>query len=234
MKRHLLASAACLVAFGVAFVARAEVRFTDPPNRQGRTDQRKANCGLAPRSATYTRYAAGQDVTVKWDEVNANQGCFQVALLDNNDNMVVTVFAQKDDPAGTQTGQTQAIKLPAGKTCEQCTLQIRQLTLGGACNDAGLEPLDGGNAFFACSDICIGDTCPALPTSDAGTDAGPQPTADGGPVTTRPDGGGDGEGTTGFQDGGTNEGCAVAGAGAGGLAGVGFVALAVLRRRRKK
>jgi MYXO-CTERM domain-containing protein len=232
MKRHLLALAACGAVLGAAFVARAEVRFTDPPNRQGRTDQRKAPCGQAPRSANYTKYAAGANVTVKWDEINANQGCFQVALLDNNDNTVVSVFKQLDDPAGTQTGQSTTIALPGGKTCQACTLQIRQFTVGG-CNDAGLETLDGGNAFFACSDICIGDTCPALPVADAGSDAGPVVLDDAGvPVTPRGDGG-DGEGTSGFKDAGTNEGCAVAGAGAGGLAGLGFVAIALLRRRRK-
>ncbi len=249
MQRKLLALAAAGLSFGVALSAQAHTKWIDPPPRDPNGNIKTGPCGGIPRTGTYKQYAAGATIDVSFDEFIDHIGCFQVALSDANDTNFQVLY-QIDDPSDMPGKRTAKVTLPAGKTCEKCTLQVRQIMIGSlTCTGrkAGMAtttaPFDdpskrgAGDTYYSCADVCIGTTCPPITVTDAGADASSPADAsttttdDAGPVTTRPDGGSSGVpiGTTPSDDGG----CSTGGSGVFGLAGVGVALGAILRRRRR-
>jgi len=237
--------------------AAAHIRWISPAPRS-QADGLKAPtypgpCGSVPRTTKPTVYTPGQTVTVKWTETIGHEGCYQVAF--SQDDVNWTVLAQVADPAALQGMQMTTVTLPAGVSCLNCTLQLRQLMLDNAavktCVPDAAPPTGGalGNTYFSCADICIGAGCPTTtePGTDSGTSSGGPAASDGGPTTVPTDGGGK------FVDGGDDDdddpaarpnlrsgeggGCSVA---LGATSGVSFVitagllGLALARRRRKR
>jgi hypothetical protein len=237
MRRHLLAAT---VVLGLAMslvvsTAGANVRLIDPPPRSAAADLKSAPCGNVAKNGAFKRYASGEKVTVQFEESVGSQGCYQIAFARDGANF--TVLQQLDDPSGSQGAGSTMVTLPSDN-CDQCVLQLRQISLGGSCADAGQVPdAAAGDTFYSCADVCLGSGCPALPVPDAGMDAGMGASSSGGPVTTRPDSGEEPPRT--FDDaGGTSDGCSFTGAGvpavaAGGLFAFGFLAL-VLRANGRK
>jgi hypothetical protein len=218
---------------GTVTPAAAEVKLTNPAPRDPRPNEKTAPCGGAARGATPRAVMTGGTINVRWDETGAGtQGCFQIALLDNNDSTVVTLFdGMIDDPAGVQTGLSRSVTMPAGKTCSACTLQLRQVVIGGPCPAAAQPDASAMNTNYACADLCIGPSC--FPMPEAGADAEPPPDPDAGATSSSSStssSGGDvdaGEETV-FLDRGTNDCATGLGGGAGG--GVLLFAALVLRR----
>jgi hypothetical protein len=197
-------------------------------------------CGGSPRVGMPTQYQPGQSIEVKFEETIAHQGCYQIAFSPAGDKDWVTL-AQIDDPAGEQGVQTATVKLPAGVTCKDCTLVVRQLMIGMACAPNAVPPAN--NTYFSCADIRVGDfpdAGPSVPPTPSDPDGG---TSSGGVTTTPTDGGGKTAppGTTGGGrkltpvDAG-DDGCSVGWGATGGFslfASAGLGLLAVARRRRR-
>jgi hypothetical protein len=249
MHHKLLALAAAGLTFSLVSSAGAHTKWVDPPPRDTNGNIKTGPCGGIARTGTYKRYATGATIDVTFDEFIDHIGCFQVALSEANDANFKVLY-QIDDPADMPGNRTAKVALPAGVSCEKCTLQVRQIMLGSL-TCAGRKPgmattappfadpaTAGATAtYYSCADVCIGATCPPIVPADAGsdaaasTDASTQPTDDGGPTTTRPDGGSSGDPV--FNKPADDGGCATGGSGVCGLAGVGIAIGAVLRRRRR-
>jgi MYXO-CTERM domain-containing protein len=128
-------------------------------------------------AAAQVEYTAGQQVMIAFDETIDHTGCFQVALA--TDNATYALLAQKNDPADADIDsrdvgapRTITATLPAGVTCANCTIQLRQVMLEtvpafpnaqcGAMQDIAQVP--AGKVYFQCSDVDI----VAAPVPDGG------------------------------------------------------------------
>ena len=257
-KKRNLGLRVLVIAAGLAIPAAAvaHVRAVSPAPRSQADNLKSGPCGNVPRTATPTVYAPGQTVTVKWTETIGHEGCYQVAF--SKDDVSWTVLTQVADPAALQGMQMTTVTLPAGVSCLNCTLQVRQLMLENTANkvcapDAAPPSAGGalGSTYYSCADICVGAGCPdaSAPAVDSGmtssSSGGPART-DSGVTTTPTDGGGK------FVDGGDDDdndpaarpnlrsgdggGCSVA---LGATSGVSFVitlgilGLSLARRRRR-
>lgn len=231
--------------------ASAHTRFLSPVPRSDADGLKPPTypppCGNVARTNNPTAYETGATIKVKWEETIAHQGCYQIAFSSDDTNF--TVLAQIDDPAGmTGTPLQTDIKLPAGVTCEKCTLQLRQLMLGAPCTGDTANPADPpASTYYSCADLCVGPDCvdAGAPTdggTDASVDAGSSGGTSGGPVTTPTDGGGktvsgddDSSGSPNLRSGAGDSGCSI---GLGATSGVslvvmgGLLGLALGRRRR--
>lgn len=241
-----------------AYIKVPPARNIDEPNLTTRGGIKTGPCGTPRTAKPPTQYTMGAQVQVMLHETVAHTGCFQVHFSPANDANWVKL-GQLDDPGGL-TGNVGGIQgqsvinvtLPAGVTCQACTLRVTQIMSGTLCSANGnQEP--GANTYFSCADIRVGDfpdagpTTPPPPPMDAGTDPG---SSSGDPNTDPTPGNGNGsssssgnEGTTpGSRRLGSNNstnddgGCTIGstsrdlGVGAGLAALVGLLAL--VRRRR--
>ncbi|MBK8216627.1 MAG: lytic polysaccharide monooxygenase [Myxococcales bacterium] len=251
MKR-LSASAVALVFLASAHVASAHTVMSSPPARDfgkaGADAHKTGPCGGVARTANYTQYQAGQQVTVEFTETIDHRGCFQVLFSEANDQNF-QILAQVDDPSGdvTPKKRTMTVTLPAGKTCTACTLSVRQLMINRACG-ANQQSINAGDTYFTCADICVGTNCPpqsdagaptdaSVPPSDAGHshDAAPQPTPSPTPSATGTPSGTPTPSPTPLEPTDESGGCSV-GVGAAGSSGLAIVALgaALLGARRRR
>jgi MYXO-CTERM domain-containing protein len=180
--RHSVAVLAGLVLLTLAPVARAHTVLASPPARDlgqvGADAHKSGVCGGVARTGRYTQYAVGATVNVDFTETVDHRGCFQVLFSEANDTNF-TILKQVDDPSGDVTPKkhTVSVQLPAGKSCQNCTLSVRQLMINKACV-ANQPSLAAGDTYFTCADICVGTNCP--PMVDAGA---PDSSADSGPAT---------------------------------------------------
>lgn len=251
-----------MVAVGAPTAAQAHTYVMQPPPRDIANTNLDARahktgpCGGVPRTGKPTAYATGADIEVKFQETIGHAGCFQIAFSPANDQNFVTL-GQYVDKAGDpdNTIYTKTVKLPAGVTCKECTLVVRQLMLENATNKTcalpeAVPPTAGGAAgstYFSCADICVGPDCVdggAMPvdpqdggSTEPGTDSGvsTQPTDGGGKLVDAGDD--DDDGARPNLRSGDGGGCSVAlGATSGATLGIsaGLLGLALLRRRRAK
>ncbi|MCA9586247.1 MAG: lytic polysaccharide monooxygenase, partial [Myxococcales bacterium] len=157
----LVGAAFALLASAVPATASAHTLLTSPPPRdegQAGADAHKTGpCGGIARTAKRTVYRTpGAMVPITWKETISHRGCFQI-WLSNDDDKTFTKLGQFDDPAGgAGMSYTQNVKLPDGLTCQNCTLQIRQLMINMACA-ADQQSLAAGDTYFSCADVSIGD-----------------------------------------------------------------------------
>jgi MYXO-CTERM domain-containing protein len=235
MKGHIFGFLAGLSVFATGIAAHAHVRMLEPAPRSAADGLTTGPCGNVAKNGEYTKLAPGSDLVVRFEESVAHQGCFQIAYSKDGTNNF-QVLGQYDDPAGSQGTLSRTVKLP-NESCRDCVVQVRQLVLNGPClNDGGIQvPDPGGQTYYSCADICMGNTCPPPPVFDAGPgepDATSTSSSSSGAVTSRPDSGAE-ERT--FDDaGGVNDSCSTGGAGAGGLAALAVLALALSRRTRTR
>jgi MYXO-CTERM domain-containing protein len=239
----------------VPATALAHAYVMRPPSRDvgiANLDQRAHKtgpCGGSPRTGMPTAYDAGATINVRWHETIDHRGCYQIAFSPAGDKDWVTLKQVNDPVGGGDAGvyNTQ-VTLPAGVSCKDCTLVVRQLMIGRACEPN--EPPPANNTYFSCADIRVGSfpdggaTMPPDPEeSDAGGGEEEEETTSGGPTTVPTDGGGK---TTGSSSGGTRRlqatdedsgGCSVGRGVTGSLALVPLAALGLLavgRRRRRR
>jgi len=154
--------------------ASAHIRMTNPPPRTDADNMKTAPCGTqAKGDAPQMVYTAGQQIKVDLLETIDHTGCYQIAIA-ADDASPFTVLAQKADAADViQAGGSPrdlTATLPADFTCESCTLQLRQIMLGGACaDDQGIDAEPArSNTYFSCADVKI---------TAAAVDAGPGSTS---------------------------------------------------------
>ncbi len=242
---------AALALVGVPATALAHTVMTTPPARDvgsaGSDAHKTGPCGAVPRTNKCTPYEAGATIDVKWTETVAHDGCFQVALSQAGDQGF-TILKQIQDPVGSPiTMHTDTVTLPAGVTCKDCTLVVRQLMIGKLCTTAPLQNDLDASTYYSCGDIRIGfpDAACVLPAQpDAGVPDG-APGDDSGPHTVPTDGGGklvDAGGDPGSTTphdlhSGDGGGCSMALGATSGLSfGItaGLLALALVRRRRRR
>jgi MYXO-CTERM domain-containing protein len=137
--------------------------------------QKGGPCGPGPGQAStptnaITTYEAGQKVMVKWEETIPHPGHFRIALAENRDDLVDPVIEYDDScnptspiefsdelpvladnvhprmqTAGTGPMFMHEITLPAGFTCEKCTLQVIQF----------MTQHDPSCYYYHCADIKI-------------------------------------------------------------------------------
>ena len=239
-----------VIALGVAApqIASAHARLITPKPRNNDPGIKTGPCGGVARTATPTTYSVGATVTVNWEETIGHQGCFQIALSEANDQNF-TLLKQINDPAGggPSTKYTETVTLPAGVTCDACTLVMRQLMQGAPCPNNADPALAAQGTYYSCADIKIveGDAGPVDPPDDEdGGTSSSSSSSSGGTTTVPTDGGGR---TTDPDDdddvapsrnlrAGQGDGCNV---GSGAAGGVSFfvtagIAVMALRRRRRR
>ena len=201
-----LISVSLLLVTSAAF-AHARLKSPVPRNNSDLLKDPNGPCGLVPRTTLNTLYTPGQLIPVTFVETVNHGGCFTFNLSQAND----TTFMQLKIVAHSNVGATPRqyatnVQLPAGVSCQNCTLQQVQYMIanydGGVCPPANPP---AGSRYYSCADIRI---AAAVPDAGPGIDAG----AGGGA------GGGTGGGTAGGAGGGAGGGTA-GGAGGGGTAG---------------
>ena len=244
---------AALAVIAVPTTAFAHIVMMTPLPRDvgvaGNDGHKTGPCGAVPRTNKCTSYEAGATIPVKWKETVEHNGCFQIALSQANDQNF-TILKQIQDPAGSPlTIFPDTVTLPAGVTCKDCTLVVRQLMIGKPCT-ALQNDLDA-STYYSCADIRIGDPTVCVPPTEpdaGGTVPDAATGSDGGPTTVPTDGGGklveagaagDPGPTAGRPNlqSGDGGGCSVAlGATSGVSFGItaGLLALALVRRRRRR
>lgn len=237
----------------VPSVAAAHAVMTTPPPRDvgvaGSDGHKTGPCGGVARAGAPTKYAIGATFTVSWQETVPHTGCFQVGFSPKDDANF-TVLKQLNDPdnAAVPAQYSTSVTLPAGVSCPDCTLVVRQLMDGQPCKTPAVDPATV-STYYSCADICVGDTCSdgGTPPADAGpTDGGVTPGTDSGVSTSPTDGGGKfvdgGEGSSGNGGrpdlrAGEGDGCAVSPGGTSSTTfGIcaGLLGLALLGRRKKR
>lgn len=207
--------------------ARAHARLIDPVPRNTQDGYKEplavANCGVARNvNQPVTTLTAGSTITVYFEETINHSGCFIVDLsAGGNDQNWMELAVVPHNTATTTPREYQTdVTLPAGVTCQGCTLRLRQLMVP----NAGCPPANvpSGATYYSCANIVLEEGAAA---PDAGATAGSSSSSGGTTGSTSQDnGGGDSGG-----------GCACVaklptGAAPAGLLGL---ALVLLARRRK-
>ena len=163
-------------------LAAAHIKMATPVPRSDDDAVKDGPCGAAnAKGAPQVEYTEGQQVMVHFAETIDHTGCFQITL--SSDDATFQLLAQTNDPHDVDVtdravGAPRTIvgTLPPGITCENCTLQIRQIMLenetatfpGAQCHvdqDITAAPLVANKrVYFACADVRI----VAAPVPDAG------------------------------------------------------------------
>jgi hypothetical protein len=256
---------AALVA--VPTIASAHALLVNPVPRT--TDSTNQSLKVAPCGATadgltpkvkgmpVAQFDAGATIKLDYKETVDHRGCFIFQLSSTGDdknfqNLKLTngQNAQVADPLGGTGNHSTEVVLPAGVTCQNCTLRMLQVMLGADC-PANQDPTNTSN-YYSCADIRIGNFADAgaimdagPPDYDAATDIDPASDPD------LPDSGASSSGNTsssssgnGATSGGSrnlragagDDGCNVGFGTTGGLtlfAATGMAVMALLRRRKK-
>ena len=153
----------------LATSASAHIALRSPAPRTA--DQKAGPCGKAgpTRGQIVTPFAAGETITVEWDETIGHPGHYRIAFDDDgndvfenprtpDDNFASTLADQIVDRDGT-TRYTQTITLPT-TPCANCTLQLVQVMT---------TQVPYNSFYYQCADITIGD---APPPGGEGDDIG--------------------------------------------------------------
>ncbi len=204
VRSALVASPCAAVLLTLASPAAAHVALVEPPARYDSNVYIKDYpCGHPdnPDGAVTRTYEEGSTITVTWDEYIGHPGHFRIALSAEGDAALVDPTDYDDfyvaanvllddipDPDGVSDHSVE-ITLPAGVTCEKCTLQLLQIMT----DKMPWGPAGGNELYYQCADITItpagavGDTG-AGTTSGAGEDTGVgEDSTDGGSVETTAD-----------------------------------------------
>ncbi len=197
--------------------AAAHAALVSPiPRTSGNSDIKNCPCGPGTggmrcengvssdpnRSNRATTYAAGQTITVEFDEYIGHTGRIRVAfdpdgadLADFNDH----VLADIADPSGDGGRKTVQVTLP-DTPCTNCTLQLVQVMNGNTRDRVG-DPT-GFSTYYDCADLVLvragegegeGDPPPGGEGEGEGETSGP-PVGEGEGDPPAPVGEGEGEG----------------------------------------
>lgn len=191
----LLASA---VGFAAATPAAAHVALTDPPARyDSQMYIKDYPCGHPdnPDGESTRSYEEGATITVQWNEYIGHPGHFRIALSTEGDQALIdptdyddfypapnVILDNIEDPDGVADHSVE-ITLPAGVTCEKCTLQLLQIMT----DKMPWGPAGGNELYYQCADITItpvGAGTEGGNDTTGGAETGGSGSSDGGGETT--------------------------------------------------
>ena len=117
-------------------------------------------CGNVARTTMSTTYQPGQSVLVKWEETIDHPGCFIIDFSPAGDAnwQQLSVVKHKTLPAIPPTmprPYEATVNMPAGVSCDGCTLRLRQIMLA---NDALACPptnIVSGATYYSCADVTV-------------------------------------------------------------------------------
>lgn len=261
----LAAATALCAALTVAPDARAHFVLEEPPAATVQdglgNPQKQPPCGGGTATGIVSAYAVGSTITITIDETITHPGHYRVALGMNGpgdlpDEPPVTagdtpcgstviqdppVFPVLADGQLLHTGdlggpKSFEVTLPAGVTCDNCTLQILEFMSDHQLNNPG------GCFYHHCANITVGDGPPTSVTTagPGSSSSGAGPSSGSGSSSKAGSGSGTGSGGSGGGGSdGTSSGCSCSTAGdldatpgLGALA-LGLVAVAWRRRRSR-
>jgi hypothetical protein len=121
-------------------------------------------------------YAPGATITVRWNETTNHNGCFAVDVAPADDKGWVMLGTMKHSlmPAKTPRPYETTVTLPAGMTCDKCTLRVRQFMLTADPATCPPPSVPAGSTYFQCANVVIKGGGGEMP------DAGPPPSMDAG------------------------------------------------------
>ncbi len=208
---RLISLTALLVTSSV--FAHARLKTPTPRSNSDLLKDPNGPCGNVVRTALTTNYTPGQQVDVAFEETVNHAGCFTFALSQANDtNFTLLKMVPHSTNGALPRQYTTTLQLPAGVTCQNCTLQQIQYMIAGF--DGGVCPPanpPAGSRYYSCADIRI-----AAAVVDAGAGGG----AGGGAGDDGSAGGGAGGGSEDAGAGGGSAGGEGGGGGSGGGAAV--------------
>jgi hypothetical protein len=183
--RRAIQVAFCLVSMALgAGVAQAHILLVDPKPRDNNDAHKNDAMPCPRRTATQpvAMYEQGAMVTVKFNETTNHPGCFLVDISAGNDTGWMKLGTMPHSAMGrTPRPYQTTVALPAGMSCEACTLRVLQYMTRAepaTCPPATIEP---GSTYYQCANIVIKGAAPSMP--DAGPampDAGATPDASAG------------------------------------------------------
>jgi hypothetical protein len=137
--------------------SRGHALLTSPAPRDNRSDHKDpyGPCGVA-RTTMSTSLQSGQALTVNFTETVDHPGCFLIDLSTDNDQ----TWRQLGNVAHSSTGTTPRmysaqVTLPAGVSCDSCTLRLRQIMLGSDATPCPPNPIPTGATYYSCADVKI-------------------------------------------------------------------------------
>lgn len=172
----------------VPSLAQAHARLVTPTPRNNQDGYKEPlavpACGVARTAAQpVTDLPSGGRYQVEFEETINHSGCFVVDLSvgGNDQNWMQLAIVQHDTSQPTPRFYDTFVDLPAGVTCNQCTLRLRQLMV----SDVGCPPasVPSGGTYYSCANIRLVGPDAGTPPMDAGT----PPTDAGTPDAARPD-----------------------------------------------
>lgn len=151
--------------FSAAATASAHAVWTSPTPRNNRSDLKDpyGPCGNVMRTTMSTTYAAGQTINVSWSETVDHPGCFLVDLSTSGDqNWMLLKNVPHTTVGSIPRTYSAQVTLPAGVSCTDCTLRLRQIMLGSDATPCPPNPVAMGATYYTCADVTI----PAPPAPD--------------------------------------------------------------------
>lgn len=170
--RFLISLCLGVATLSAAATASAHAVWTAPTPRNNRSDLKDpyGPCGNVPRTTMSTTYTAGQTINVSWTETVDHPGCFLVDLSTGGDQNFMLLKNVPHTTVGAipRTYNAQ-VTLPAGVSCTDCTLRLRQIMLGSDATPCPPNPIAMGATYYTCADVTI----PAPQTPDMAQPATP-------------------------------------------------------------
>lgn len=168
MKLNFISVRSLTFMFAIALVATpASAHFRLKPTnevaiRSQQTGLKTGPCGNQPRLASYPTLTAGQSFVVTWEETIQHPGRYEFSLSTGNDQnfvLLATVPDTQDERNDLPHQYSTTLTLPAGVTCDACTLQAIQVM-----TDVPTNPTN----YYSCADlhiVSVGTPIPTTPTS---------------------------------------------------------------------
>jgi MYXO-CTERM domain-containing protein len=191
----------------LAAAAEAHILLVDPKPRD-QNDQHKLDAMPCPnRTAaqpvtmmdpTGISYQGGATITVKWNETTTHLGCFAVDISAGGDTGWMLLGTLPHSGAGkTPRPYQTTVKLPAGMTCDKCTLRVRQFMLMANPTTCPPTTIMPDTTYYQCANVVLKGG--AGTGGSTGSDAGAPPDASSGGTGGSGEGGsaGSGEGGSG-------------------------------------
>jgi MYXO-CTERM domain-containing protein len=167
MLRALPLAAGVATALVVAApVAQAHVLLDEPQRRYD--DMKGPPCGRGDgqdgRTELFTRYQAGETITVRFTETVDHVGSFRVAFDEDGADAAdfdANVLLSMDDP-DNESGQAYEVEVQLPDvTCTNCTLQLQQVMTTSPTPSVG-------QIYHQCADLVLGDGDSAPAAVDGG------------------------------------------------------------------
>jgi hypothetical protein len=159
-QRNLIFGIILLLLVFISHASFAHSIFDPNGNVPGRTTTvlKTGPCGGIARTATNKMLLVGSAVRVDWLETIQHPGRFEFYLSTANDanfTLIATVPDDQDNPNNLPHVFNAMVTLPAGVTCDNCTLQMIQVMT---------EVPTAPTYYYSCADISIQSSIVVTPS----------------------------------------------------------------------